>query len=751
MANFDVEGARKAGYSDAEIAQELSSTRNFDYEAAKKAGYSDSDIVLELAGTVTPQRTEQSRLSEMSMVEQMFGMGSPAQRFAKSAAFDPLAGVAQMVVDPIANIMGYGQPVKEYAQEVTAKTQAGRAARGSEGFDWFNLLGAVGSPANILYPVKGATALGTIKSAAQAGAAQAAMQPVLSEGTVGDVAAEKVQQGLFGAAVGGTLGGATELARTLYSHGKDVIKPLLASGRTELLREYVKKMLPEFNTEPIIEALRKSPEFVEGSKPSVASAVSDIPQAANLAAFSEKVAKTAEAAPFTVAQQAEREAARAKVFTQMGGTEESIAQSVAAREAATRKLREDALTAADEAGRLAPQLSQAIAARTKEKIAAMQIGGKLETEAAQQGKLAKEWTPVPGMPRVSGQYSLNADQILGNLKGAREAKDLAAQRAAEADFKQFQLNSLAENGYYPLETAPLIEKLQAVIKSQAGNDLVEQGLTQTISKLQRFTDVNGVIPSHILYNIRKDIAQDLQAVAGQSQKTWDAKILDKIYGNVKNYFDNAIESAGGESWKTYLKTFAEASKEINQKQIAMELGDKLQSSIANTERAAAFKSAVDNAALTIKRATGQPRKDLGDILTTEQRKQTLAVLADIQREAKGKQLASKSQQGIDVVGTGENIQVLNNKITIAKSMLRNLASGSNEKIYRQFASMTNQELADFISAVPVEKADSFVGNLWKALPPKGKELLTRRLAITAPLEVEEQANIPNITVVGTGQ
>lgn len=750
MANFDVEGARKAGYSDAEIAQELSSTKNFDYAGAKKAGYSDADIVNELAGVSVKQPVE-NKLSEMSMTEQMFGMGSPAQRFAKAAAFDPLAGVAQMVVDPIANIMGYGQPVKEYAQEVTAKTQAGRAERGSEGFDWFNLLGAVGSPTNLLYPVKGATALGTIKSAAQAGAAQAAMQPVLSEGTVGDVAAEKVQQGLLGAAVGGVVGGATEAAKALYSHGKDIIKPLLASGRTEMLYDYVKKMLPEFNAEPIVEALRKSPEFVTGSRPSVASAVADIPQAANLAAFSEKIAKTAEVAPFTAAKQAEREAARAAVFTGMGGTEESIAQSIAAREAATRRLREDALSAADQAGRLAPELSDAIAKRTQEKIAAMQIGGKLQTEAAQQGKLAKEWTPVPGMPRVAGKYSLNADQILGNLKGAREAKDLAAQRTAEAAFKQFQLNSLAENGYYPLETAPLISKLQAVIKSQAGNDLVEQGLTQTISKLERFTDVNGVIPSHVLYNIRKDIAQDLQSVAGQSQKTWDAKVLDKIYGNVKNYFDNAIESAGGESWKTYLKTFAEASKEINQKQVAMELGDKLQSSIANTERAASFKSAIDNAALTIKRATGQPRKDLGDIQTPEQRKQTLAVLADIQREAKGKLLASKSQQGIDVVGTGENIQMLNNTVTVTKSMLRNLSSGSNEKIYKQFSGMTNQELADFISSVPANKADSFVKGLWNALPPKGKELLTRRLAITAPLEVEEQANIPNITVVGTGQ
>lgn len=746
--SFDYEGAKKAGYSDADIAKELSSTANFDYAGAKEAGYSDSAIIQELV-SATP--TKQQPPAEMSMAEQMFGMGSPAQRYAKAAAFDPLIGVAQMVVDPIANIAGYGQPVKEYAREVTAKTQAGREARGSEGFDWINLLGAVTSPTQALYPVKGATALGTIKSSAQAGAAQGAMQPVISEGTMGDVASEKLQQGLLGGLIGGAAGGTVELGKTLFGHAKDIVKPLTEAGRTEMLQKYLKGMIPEFSQGEVSGALRASPEIVAGSKPSVASALADVPTATNLAAFSEKVAKTAEVAPFTAMKQAEREAARAKVFTDMGGTEESIAQSIAARERATKKLREDALTAADEAGRLAPEFQQAIAQKYQEKVTALQMQGKLSTEASQQSALAKEWTPVPGMPRVPGKYSLNAEQILGNIQGAREAGDMAALKQAQMEFKQYQLNSLAANGYYPLETAPLVSKLQSIIKSEAGNDLVESGLTNTVAKLERFTDKNGVIPSHILYNIRKNIAADLQAAAGQSSKTWDAKVLDGVYSNVKKYFDNAIESAGGESWKDYLKTFADMSKEVNQKEVAKYLSESLQSSLANTERAATFKSAVDNSALTIKRATGQPRRDLGDIQTPEQKKQTLAVLADIEREARGKLRASKSAQGIDIVGTGENIQMLNNTVTVTKSLLRNLASGSNEKMYKQFASMTNQELADFISAVPVERAEGLVKGLWNALPPKGKELLTRRLAITAPLETTEQAQIPNITITGTGQ
>lgn len=42
---FDVEGARKAGYSDAEIAQFLSEQSNFDYAGATKAGYNPSEVI----------------------------------------------------------------------------------------------------------------------------------------------------------------------------------------------------------------------------------------------------------------------------------------------------------------------------------------------------------------------------------------------------------------------------------------------------------------------------------------------------------------------------------------------------------------------------------------------------------------------------------------------------------------------------------------------------------------------------------
>jgi hypothetical protein len=47
---FDVEGARKAGYTDAEIAAHLAGSRQFDVEGARKAGYSDGELIAYLSG-----------------------------------------------------------------------------------------------------------------------------------------------------------------------------------------------------------------------------------------------------------------------------------------------------------------------------------------------------------------------------------------------------------------------------------------------------------------------------------------------------------------------------------------------------------------------------------------------------------------------------------------------------------------------------------------------------------------------------
>lgn len=57
---FDVEGARKAGYSDAEIAQFLAGKTSFDLKGAKSSGYTDAEVIAHLSGKVKSPGEEQA-------------------------------------------------------------------------------------------------------------------------------------------------------------------------------------------------------------------------------------------------------------------------------------------------------------------------------------------------------------------------------------------------------------------------------------------------------------------------------------------------------------------------------------------------------------------------------------------------------------------------------------------------------------------------------------------------------------------
>lgn len=60
MAKFDAEGARAAGYTDAEIADYLAEQDAFDTAAAREAGYTDAEIINHLSGTPTKPEPDRS-------------------------------------------------------------------------------------------------------------------------------------------------------------------------------------------------------------------------------------------------------------------------------------------------------------------------------------------------------------------------------------------------------------------------------------------------------------------------------------------------------------------------------------------------------------------------------------------------------------------------------------------------------------------------------------------------------------------
>lgn len=73
MAAFDIEGARKEGYSDKEIAEHLAKGRKFDLAGARKEGYSDTDII----GHLAKEKPKTDREARIESIPGMPAGGDP--------------------------------------------------------------------------------------------------------------------------------------------------------------------------------------------------------------------------------------------------------------------------------------------------------------------------------------------------------------------------------------------------------------------------------------------------------------------------------------------------------------------------------------------------------------------------------------------------------------------------------------------------------------------------------------------------
>jgi hypothetical protein len=136
---FDVEGARKAGYSDAEIANYLSKAAKYDAKAARDAGYSDSELIAHLApkvgrvdaipGQEPKPSVSQAQLNakEPSVLDTVIGTGEAALSAITGATGGLIGGVAGVVnnlTDP--NVPLYMAPGSDPKAVEAAMAAGGR-------------------------------------------------------------------------------------------------------------------------------------------------------------------------------------------------------------------------------------------------------------------------------------------------------------------------------------------------------------------------------------------------------------------------------------------------------------------------------------------------------------------------------------------------------------------------------------------------------------------------------------------------
>lgn len=681
-------------------------------------------------------QTKPVATEEPSFLEKMIGFGSPTYSLVRGAVIQPALGVNEL----LAKTGLFGQDIKQGASALVRQEQAayekGRAAVGREGIDVPEFTGAIFSPVNKLMPSANAITGGLI---------QGGLTPSGKED--GSYLTDK----LFNMGLGAVIGGVIPPTIKALSYIKEQLinLPITVANKEAAARRYIESLVGE-EKQQVIAALRNAGEIVSNSKPTTAEALVSTPTAIGLVKEQQRLASQVRTQPQFAQRRQDQAAARKQELVGQFGTEADLAAARAARAAETTPLRETALEQANVYGQVVPALESDIAARQAAVVQNLQAQGRTATAEAQ--ALSRSDTAPQGgqISQIAGMPMKFPDRYMGNYNLARSLSDATqefadpiAQRKAELGFKQLQLKSVADEGFYPLTIQPIIGKIDDSLGrvGDRSNALLVNSLQGLRTKLENLADENGIINSVDLYNVRKEIGSDIKSFLTQRNEPFGAQATN-VETSIKKILDKSINDASGtQIWSDYLTKFADHSKKINQMKVGQTLIDKLSLNLTDVEKAGTFASAVDNSAALIKRTTGVQRYEkLSDFLTPQQIKSVESVRADLARSQKAIEMGrGVKASGEEAFAGGEKIPgMISSKVTILKSILDTLKTGSQKQLDSKMTELMldPQKLADFLEVMPKKQASLITSSLMAKMSPEMQQTFKQFVSASTPTQTQ---------------
>lgn len=336
---------------------------------------------------------------------------------------------------------------------------------------------------------------------------------------------------------------------------------------------------------------------------------------------------------------------------------------------------------------------------------------------------ANEIARANAVAKLGGEFVADAQK-------ARAELTTPMREAAIAAAKPVQAESLAS----ALETV-------ANSKKYKGSGIAEDSLNYFANEFRRAA-TDGFVTPEAMYNIRKRVGQDIQALASQKGITSLDAMGIESGDTLKKIIDSAIEATGGKGWKNYLTAFEQESTKIDR----MKVGQYLQQTLGgkfNAENAGAFATAMQNAPQTLQKSTGVARyKELADLLSKNDVKTLSGINDDILREQTFKTLAAKSTQGTKFAD-GETIpHFLNRTATITNYALKKFNADADRKINQYLASLDNEKWAALFDAIPPNKAQAWVNAVFPRLTPEVQSQAMQSLGLVGAEGIRRESAIP---------
>jgi hypothetical protein len=642
---------------------------------------------------------------------------APATRFAVGAA-TPFLGAGQLAMNAIRQGDAPNHLLQQYEQ---MKQEGGSGGPDVLGFAG-NVLGPVGLvAAKTVTPA--ASWYGRAGQGAALGTGFGVTAPVTNGGE--NYWSDKGMQTGGGALIGGAiplaLDAATGAGRFVRHGYRGAIEPFFQSGRNAAEGRNYNALAGDRQAE-IAAALRQEPSAVPGYSSTAAERVSALPPSLTQSGQAEFAGGQANVAPSmpsinTAVTQAQN-TALANHLRSFGGNKEGLNANIEYRDYVTGPMREEALSNANIAGVKVPELQGRLGKQQNSLVSALQNQGQQMTDAAQLAALAEGRgasnpaqivTSMPrgnfpparmqpelegnlaiggenGLPRVAGQPKPLAEGLdssdytafpilqrerpeIGRLleqvpkaqSAAADFGEVAANRRAQAGLTQYQLDSLAAHGHYPLDAGKVVGSIDRMLATPGDRavTLNQKILSAVRDKIAGLADKNGVINSRDLYAIRKtdinDVVEQLTKDMGASTKNRAATLVSSI----KTDIDNAIEAAGGTGWNDYLKRYAGMSKNIDQQRIGQALEEKLTGALQGDValRPQAYAAALRDSANVAQKSSGAPRyTSLEDALTPQNMQTVNNVGGTLANQALAKQLSTAgSTRAAALTGTPDII------------------------------------------------------------------------------------------------
>lgn len=664
------------------------------------------DIQIAEAEKSQPAPEVSAREKNRQYVEDI-NTGSTGKRFLRGMT-DPLTGISQGLFETFKDYtdldeaMGItSESMKKEMLDMNAKSSRGQRALGRGEFDLARLGGNIVTGSALAAPTAGLGVGGATLSGGMLGAAM----PVTSD----DYWSSKQNQ-IAAGALGGSAGYA--LGQGLgWVGGK--IAPYFRSATKQTGRA-IREAVGEEKVDAVLAALRADINpLTKGSAGEVASGAGSTRFSALQRAVDKEILPDELAA-----RQAAQSAARMGVVDDLAGGHDD---AVAYRALMTDPMRTQSLNNAAANTTKSVGLVDDIAAQERKVQNAVRERYGLEGTVNQVTAKSKNYSPVPGQPKVPPRYTPHQDMLEVADDFIDDAKVVETLTKSTRDMLKYQQDSMKALGIEPSSGGPIVEGIRRAMGSPAvkGNPTLGKLMAKISKDLKGMADDNGIIHPESLYEFRKS---GLDTTISRFMSNADDGVKKRMAGeisSIKPMLDDVIEKAAGGGWKDYLATYTKLSKPVDQAKVGRVLQQALGDSLDDVKiKPRVFTNALDDAKGTLKKAKVLG-KTLDDVLDEGQIDQVGRLRADLTRSAEYERLYGLgSSVGRDAMGTNE-FQLANpliREIMVTNAALKKLSERQQGKVMAELGRLFKRDpemgfklLADAIEG-GVE-ANSFITKL----------------------------------------